>query len=300
MTIVQETPQGVGFIDGEYLPRGEIALPTTDMGFKLCDMCYDAVHVRAGRFFRLEDHLDRFWRSIERRRFNFAFSRDRVREVLTECVRRSGLRDAMTMLIATRGDMLGAGFDLRRCESRFIAWADPYYGVVGEEQAAEGVAVVISRVPRVAPESIDPTVKNFARIDFAEALFEAYDRGCEHALLLDREGNVTEGRGWNVFAVFGGDLVTPASGVLEGITRKTVLELSRRTNLEPRVTDLSGERILAADEVFMASTAGGLVPVVRIDETPIGAGTPGPVTRRLAELYWGLHEDPAYVVTVVY
>ena len=299
MTDNEET-RGVGYIDGEYMPRREVALPTTDMGFKLCDMCYDAVHVWRGRFFRLEDHLDRFERSIEKRRFNFPFDRDQVREILVECVRRSGLRDSMTMLIATRGDMRGAGFDLRNCTSRFIAWADPYYRVVSDAQAAEGVPVVISHVSRVPPDSIDPTVKNFARIDFADALFDAYALGCEHALLLDHEGNVTEGRGWNVFAVFGGTVVTPESGVLEGITRKTVLELCTRGNVEPRVAALPGSTILRADEVFMASTAGGLIPVNRIDRTSIGNGGAGPVTRRLADLYWELHADPAYTTEVVY
>ncbi len=293
-------PQGVGYIEGEYKPRREVALPTTDIGFKLCDMCYDAIHVWRGKFFRLEDHLDRFERSVARRRFNFGHSRDQVRDILAECVRRAGLRDSMTMIIATRGDMRGPGFDLRNCESRFIAWADPYYGVVSAEQAREGVAVVISHVPRVPPDSIDPTVKNFARIDFADALFEAYDRGCEHALLLDHQGNVTEGRGWNVFAVFGGTLVTPDGGVLEGITRKTVLELCGRTNLEPKVAVLPGKDIARADEIFMASTAGGLMPVTRIDDTVIGRGTPGPATRRLTELYWALHEDPRYATAVAY
>ncbi len=296
----REQATGIGWIDGVFKPRREVALPTTDMGFKLCDMCYDAVHVWRGRFFRLEDHLDRFERSVARRRFNFRLDRDRVREILTECVRRAGLRDSMTMIIATRGDMGGPGFDLRNCESRFIAWADPYYGVVSEAQALEGVPVVISRVPRVPKDSIDPTVKNFARIDFADALFDAYDRGVEHALLLDHQGNVTEGRGWNVFAVFGGTLVTPDSGVLEGITRRTVLELCDRTNLEARVAVLPGREIAGADEVFMASTAGGLMPVTRIDDTVIGRGTPGPATRRLTELYWGLHEDPAYTTAVAY
>lgn len=293
-------PQGVGYIDGEYRARGDVALPTTDIGFKLCDMAYDAVHVRDGRFFRLEDHLDRFWNAIEKRRFNFPHSREQTRDILIECVRRSGLRDSMTMLIATRGDLAGPGFDLRTCRGRFIAWADPYYGVISEEQAAEGVPVVISTVPRVPGDSIDPTVKNFARIDFAEALFEAYDRGCEHALLLDHDGHVTEGRGWNVFAVFGGTLVTPESGVLEGITRRTVLELCEQTNLEPRVTVLRGDELRTADEVFMASTAGGLMPVNRIDDSRIGNGTPGPVTRRLTELYWGLHQNPEYTTAVAY
>ena len=241
MTSDPVVPEGMGYIDGRYQPRRELALPMTDIGFKLCDMCYDAVHVWHGKFFRLEDHLDRFERSIERRRFNFKHSRDAIREVLNECVRRTGLRESMVMMIATRGDTKSAVVDLRQCESRFIAWADPYYGVVTESELESGVPVIISTVPRVPPDSIDPTVKNFARIDFADALFEAYDRGCDYAILLDHEGYVTEGRGWNVFALFGGTLVTPDDGVLEGITRRSVIELCERTNLAPKVAKLRPE-----------------------------------------------------------
>ncbi len=291
---------GVGYIDGEYRLRSELALPMSDIGFKLCDMAYDAIHVWKGRFFRLEDHLDRFQRSIERRRFNFTLSRDEVRGIVTECVRRSQLRDSMVMLIATRGDMRSVTFDLRSCTSRFIAWADPYYGVISEAQMQTGIPIIISGVPRVPKDSIDPTIKNFARIDFSDALLEAYDRGCEHALLLDHAGNVTEGRGWNVFALFGGVLVTPDSGVLEGITRRTVLELCERTNLEPKTAAVRADELKGADEVFMASTAGGLMPVIKIDDAIIGTGSPGPVTRRLSDLYWALHDDPRHVTAIDY
>lgn len=291
---------GIGYMDGHYMPRAELALPMTDIGFKLCDMTYDAVHVRNGAFFRLDDHLDRFARSIEKRRFNFSPSREEVKEVVHECVRRAGLRDSMTMLIATRGDPQGADLDLRNCKSRFIAWAAPYYRIVTEQQLSEGVAVVISSVPRVAADSIDPTVKNFARIDFADALFEAYERGCEHAILLDRDGFVTEGRGWNLFALFGGVLVTPDTGVLEGITRQTVLDLCERSNVTPRVAKLTAAELHDADEVFMASTAGGIMPINKIDEQFVGEGVPGPVTKRLGDAYWAKHEEPSMSSPVNY
>ena len=300
--IIDETSRanGIGYMDGRYMPRERLALPMTDIGFKLCDMTYDAIHVRNGAFFRLDEHLDRFARSIEKRRFNFAPSREEVRQVLHQCVRQSGLRDSMTMLIATRGDPQGPTLDLRNCKSRFIAWAAPYYRIVTEREMTQGVAVAISSVPRVSPDSIDPTVKNFARIDFADALFDAYERGCEHAILLDRDGFVTEGRGWNLFALYGGVLVTPDNGVLEGITRRTVLALCDRSNVTAKVAKLSAAELLDADEVFMASTAGGIMPIRKIDDRVIGDGPPGPVTRRLSEAYWALHDEPGYSSAVNY
>lgn len=291
--------KGVGFIDGRYCPREELSLPVSDLGFALCDMAYDAIHVRNGKFFRLEDHLDRFQRAIERRRYDaLPYDRDQIREVLFECVRRARLRDAMVHVVATRGTPEGFTKDLRSCTNRLLAWSAPYYAVVSDEQVENGVGVIISKVPRVPADSIDPTVKNFARLDFSSALLEAYDRGCAHAILLDRDGNVTEGRGWNLFALFGGELITPDSGVLEGITRQTVMELCQESNVNARLGSIPGKNLPHADEVFMASTAGGLIPVNAVDGKAIGDGAAGPVTRRLRQRYWALHENSAYTTPV--
>jgi len=93
-------------------------------------------------------------------------------------------------------------------------------------------------------------------------------------------------------------LTSPDSGVLEGITRKTVLELSKGLNIEGRLARLPVEELRGADEVFLSSTAGGVMPVRTIDGQAVGDGAPGPVTQRLSEQYWKLHEDPAYTTPV--
>jgi branched-chain amino acid aminotransferase len=153
---------------------------------------------------------------------------------------------------------------------------------------------------RKTPEAVDPHVKNFGRLDFVRALFEAYDRDARYAVLLDRDDNVTEGRGWNIFALTDGVLLSPDSGVLEGITRKTVVELSARLNIDCRLTRMPAKTLREADEVFITSTAGGIMPVRSIDGEPVGDGSPGPVTTRLNDLYWELHNDPAYATPVRY
>jgi branched-chain amino acid aminotransferase len=270
---------GVGFIDGQYCERAALSLPVSDLGFALCDMAYDAVHVRNGKFFRLDDHLERFSRAIERRRYTtLGYDQEQIRAVLFECVRRAGLRDAMVHVVATRGTPEGFTKDLRSCKNRLLAWSAPYYAVVPEEAVENGVGVVISTVPRVPADSID--------------------RGCTHAILLDHDGNVTEGRGWNLFALFGGDLISPDSGVLEGITRRTVMELCRDGNVKAQLGTIPGERLVEADEIFMASTAGGLIPVNAVNGQTIGDGAAGPVMRRLRRQYWELHEDPRYTTSV--
>lgn len=292
---------GVGFIDGVYTPVSEMRIPVTDMGFQLGDMCYDAIHVHKGKFFRLKDHLDRWENSIRERRYTtLGYGRDQVAEILHGCVARGGLRDSMITFVATRGSPTTAHKDLRTCNNRFMVWALPYYKVISDEEQRAGSDIVIADTIRIPPESVDPRVKNFGRLDFVRALFEAYDREARYAVLLDRDGNVTEGRGWNIFALTGGRLVSPDSGVLQGITRQTVVELSARLNIECRLTRVPERTLREADEVFITSTAGGIMPVSSIDRKPVGDGAPGPVTTRLKDMYWAMHKDPAYATPVRY
>ena len=285
--------EGIGFMDGEYAPLASLRIPVTDMGFQLADMCYDAVHVWNGRFFRLDDHLDRFQASLDKRRYEtLGYDRDAIAEICHGCGARLGLADALIMLIATRGTPKGANKDLRTCKNRLIAWATPYHAIVSDEELEQGCDIIVADTIRIPSGAVDPTVKNFGRLDFVGALFEAYERNADYAVLLDADGCITEGRGWNIFALRGGRLLSPESGVLEGITRKTVLELCAELNIEGGLARITADELLGADEVFLSSTAGGIMPVKNIDGKAVGDGAPGPVTQRLSELYWKLHEDP--------
>jgi branched-chain amino acid aminotransferase len=292
---------GVGFMDGAYMPISEMRLPVTDMGFQLGDMCYDAIHVHNGRFFRMRDHLDRWEHSVSKRRYDsLHYDREQVAEVLHGCVARSGLKEAMITFAATRGSPTTAHKDLRTCKNRFMVWAVPYYNVFSGPEAEIGSDIVVAKTIRIPSEAVDPTIKNFGRLDFVRALFEAYDRNAKYAVLLDQDGNLTEGRGWNIFVLQDGVLMSPDSGVLEGITRKTVVELSAKLNIDCRLTNVPVATLREADEVFISSTAGGILPVRSVDEHLVGDGTPGPVTKRIKDMYWNLHDDPAYSTPVHY
>lgn len=131
-------------------------------------------------------------------------------------------------------------------------------------------------------------------------LYDAYDRGAETALILDFNGNVAEGPGFNVFCVKDGRLSTPAIGVLPGITRRTVFDLSAEAGLAATAADLSVAALRGADEVFITSTAGGIMPVTEVDGGAIADGKIGPITSRLMALYWQKHDDPAWSSPVNY
>jgi len=278
--------EGTAFIDGEYVPVREARIPILDYGFLRSDATYDVAHVWKGYVFRLADHLDRFERNVAALRMRLPLSRDAVRGVLMECVRRSGLRDAFVHMTCTRGLPARGSRDPRKCENRFYAFAIPFVWIATEEQRARGLHLHISSIQRIPRASVDPTVKNFHWIDLTRGLFEAYDSGAEVEVLVDGEGNVTEGPGFNLFVAAGGRLATPAAGVLDGMTRRTVFDLCRDINLGVDAENIPVERVRRGDEVFITSTAGGIMPVTKIDGVPLGDGKPGPLTKQLHDLYW--------------
>jgi branched-chain amino acid aminotransferase len=279
---------GAAFVDGRFLPVGEARVPILDWGFLRSDATYDVAHVWRGSFFRLEDHLDRFERSMEHLHLSLP------------CVRLSGLRDAYAEIICTRGIPRPGSRDPRDCENRFYAFVVPFIWIADPEKQERGLHAVIGSKQRIAPESVDPTVKNYHWLDLETGLLEAYERGGETVILVDAEDNVVEGPGFNVFAVEHGTISTPDRGVLEGITRKTIIELAAEHGMQPEARPIPAGELGQADEVFLSSTAGGIIPVTTVDGEAVDNGEPGPVTRQLRDAYWDLHDEPRFSLPVHY
>ena len=291
---------GAAYVDGQIVPVNEARLPLLDWGFTRSDATYDVVHVWKGRFFRLDDHLDRFERSCRRLYLDPQHDRDAMREILMQCVRASGLRDAYVEMICTRGIPAPGSRDPRQCRNCFYAFAVPFVWIVPLEQQARGAHLIVTEVPRIVPASVDPTVKNFHWGDLTRALFEAFARGAESAVLVDANGNLSEGPGFNVFCVDGGRVSTPHGSVLEGITRASVGELCAELDIPFELADIRPEALRAADEAFLSSTAGGIMPVTRVDDRVLGDGRPGPITTRIRDAYWQRHEQGRHATPVDY
>jgi branched-chain amino acid aminotransferase len=292
---------GCAWIDGQYVPIGEARIPILDTGFVRSDLTYDVVAVWEGRFFRLDDHLDRLFAGCRRLRLTPPIAKASIRTILIETVRRSGLREAYVEVIVTRG-VPGAGErDPRLLTPRLYAYAIPYVWIVPPELQLRGTNVALTRnTRRIPPGAVDPTVKNFHWGDLTRGLFEAYDRGAWLPILPGEDGLVAEGPGFNVFACLDGLLHTPGHGVLEGITRRTVIDIAREDGMQVVVGDLPVNDLYRATELFLTSTAGGVMPVATLDGQPVGDGRPGPVTMRIRDRYWELHRDPRYSQDVDY
>jgi len=292
--------QGIAFIDDAYVPVAEARIPVLDWGFLHSDATYDVAHAWRGKFFRVDEYLDRFQTSVAKLRMSIPYSREQIRSIMFELVSRSGLQDAYVEIVCTRGIPAPGSRDPRSCENRFLAFAIPFVWIADDALRERGLNLLISHQQRIPPESVDPTIKNYHWLDMVMALFEAYDNNADSAVLVDAGGNLVEGPGFNVFVRRGGTVITPARGVLEGVTRLTILELLMQEDLEVVQDALPADQARSADEVFITSTAGGVMPVTRIADHQVGDGKPGALTARLNAAYWALHDDPRYSTPIDY
>jgi branched-chain amino acid aminotransferase len=291
---------GAAWIDGQYCPIGEAKISVLDLGVTRSDCTYDVVHVWDGRFYRLEDHLDRFAASMTRLRLDPGCSREEIEAVLHGCVRRAGLQAAYVSMTCTRGRMAPGSRDLRTARSIFYCYAVPFIWINTQERQQTGASMRVSEVVRIPSQSVDPSVKNYHWLDLDLALLEAYDHDADLVVLRDLSGAVTEGPGYNVFAHVDGRWLTPGRGTLQGITRRSMIELAAEAGQPVEEGRLSAEDLYRAAEVLVTSTAGGIMPVTVIDGQPVGTGAPGPLTREVRDRYWASHQDPRYSTPVRY
>ncbi len=284
--------KGAAYLDGEIMPLKEAKIPVTDWGYRRSDVTYDVVGVYFGAFFRLDDHIRRFRASMDKLRLKPSETNEQIASILFDLVRRTGLREAYVAMDCLRGrPPAGVPFHPAYSRSYLICYAMPWVWVFSPEQQARGVHAIIGKTPRIPPECVDPTAKNFHWGDLTRANFEAHDQGAETAILLDLEGFVTEGPGFNVFAVIDGVVVSPPRGALEGVTRASVQELCTELGIPFAIRPISKAELEGADEIFFSTTAGGIMPVSRLGARILGNDRPGPISAQLRATFWDKRRD---------
>ena len=281
----------VVYVNGEYVPRDQARISIFDVGFLRGDAVFDTTSAWNGRIFKLSAHLERLEMSLRAARIACPLSMEELRGVIVETTRRCGLQNAYIQTIVTRGEPPFGVRDLTRCRPGVIVFAVPYVYILNPEQARGGGRAMIASTRALPVQCLDPKIKSLSRQHFDLAMLQGKSMGMDVALMLDLDGHLTEGPGFNVFAVRGGELFSPPEGILMGITRQTVFELAAAHAIPAREAQLTAYDLYAADEVFATSTAGGIMPLVEVDGHPIGDGKPGPVTQRMHGLYWTLRES---------
>ena len=293
---------GAAWMDGEIVPISEAKISVLDWGLTRSDITYDVVHVWNGAFFRIDDYLERFMTSMDKLRLNVGLDKEEICSALVTLISTSGLKSAYVSMVASRGIPIIPGTrDPRACKNHFYAWAVPFVWVIPQEVAKRGAHISIAQeTRRISIKSVDPTVKNYHWGDMTTALFQALDDGFDTTVLLDQNDLITEGPGFNIFAIINGKVVTPKSGALEGITRKTVFDICSELQIPCEATNISALELENAEEVFTATTAGGIVAVTRVNDRILGNDAPGEVTQKILGTYWDFHKRPDLNTEIIY
>jgi branched-subunit amino acid aminotransferase/4-amino-4-deoxychorismate lyase len=294
--------KGIAWVEGELVPLSQARIPLMDQGFLHSDLTYDVPAIWDGRFFRLDDHLSRLEASCHKLRMQLPLPKEQINRILDEMAAKSGIKDGFVELIVTRG-LTGVRGSLpeQLSNNTLYMFIQPYVWVMEPDVQRTGGSAIIARTVRRTPVgSMDPTVKNLQWGDLTRGLLEASDRGAMYPFLTDGDGNLTEGSGFNIVLVKDGVLFTPERGVLEGVTRKTVLEIARANGIDARVEFVSVDMAYHCDEIFMCTTAGGIMPITSLDGKPVKDGQIGPITKRIWDEYWAMHYDSRFSYAINY
>ncbi len=249
------------------------------------DAVWEGLRLYAGRIFRLIEHLDRLRDSAKALVFTRIPPHDEVIHEIRRTLEANGMFDGVHVrLTLTRGVKVTSGMDPRLNQSgpTLIVLAEfkaPVYG-------REGLSFITSSVRRFPPDCLDPKIHHNNLIQSILAKIEANHAGANQALMLDKSGFIAEAHGTHVFFVRDEVVFTSTTEACpEGITRKTVLDLCAANGIEHEARRVSLTEAYAADEVFCTGTMGELVAVTTLDGRTIGSGEPGPMTKRLSELF---------------
>ncbi len=278
--------QGIVYVGGQFFPADEAGISVFDHGLLYGDGVFEGIRIYHGRIFKLERHVERMFRSAARIELDPGVTPAEMRAIILETAARSGLRDGYLRPVFTRGEG-DLGVDPRSANRPTVivicSTINPYAG-----KAESGVRLVVSSLRRNPPEALNPNIKSLNYLNNVLAKAEANSRHADDALLLDLSGRVAEASGENVFVVRDGTLYSPPTTTnLEGITRETVIELAAGIlPFEEREFDVPF--LTSSSEAFLSGTGAEVLPVVAVEGVPVGAGSPGPVTRRLQRAYFDL------------
>lgn len=281
---------GSAYCAGVYSSIDDATVPLADVGFTQADGTYDVVSTSKGYFFRLEDHLDRFDRSCDLFALKNPHTRAETVEILENLVKMAGTKESYVWWGVTRGFMPEDDTRLNAAayQNRFYAFVVPYVYIADDTKRTQGVDLLVSEdFIRIPPKAVDPRAKNFHWMDLKLSLFEAHKKGFEWSVLCDADGYLAEAPGANIFLIKDNVLFTPDSGCLEGITRMTTMELAKEIGMEIREERVHVEALHNADEAFLTSTAGGIMPINAVNKKVLGGKQgPGETVTKLHNLYW--------------
>lgn len=282
--------RGAVYVNGRIVPEAEAVVPVLDHGFLYGEGVYEVCCTYGGRPFLLDRHLARLRRSAALIALDVPPDAE-LTAAIDETLRaagflpwRDGTPEAYVRLLVTRG-VGEITYDPAACPAPTLVVIARPHRPPPADAYEHGVRVALVEVERNRPAALNPLIKSNNLLNNALAMQQALARGAFEAVMRNHTGRIAECSQSNLFVVRGGTVVTPPleAGLLPGITRAFVLELCLQLGIPAAENHLDVDGLLGADEAFLTSTTREIVPIVRVDDAPVGDGRPGPVTTRLLE-----------------
>lgn len=275
------------WLDGVMSHLEEAKVTVADHAYLYGDGLFEGIRIYKGRIFKLDEHLDRLMEGCRYLGFNVIQGREGIRNAILETARAAQFQDGYIRVNVTRGTGLGLDPKHIRQEASIMVMVNSL-SLYSKEQFEAGLNVITSSFRVIPPDSLDPRIKCIGR--YAGNILakqEANRAEAGEGLMLNQQGIVAECTGDNIFFVRGGVIHTPDPncGILKGITRDTAIELAQRSGFSVKEGFYTRYDLLASDECFLTGTAAEVIPMVTLDTAPIGDGKPGPITKRIMELY---------------
>jgi D-alanine transaminase len=272
----------IAYVNGQFSPIETAVVSVEDRGFQLGDGVYEVLRTYHGRLYAMEAHLRRLGRSLAAIELDHRFTPAGLERIIRDSVERGGFTESLVYLQVTRGAAKRA--------KEFPRGVSPTLVVTVRELAAPSAALRgggarIMTAKDIRWQRCD--IKSVCLLPNVLTFNRAKAAGFDQAVFVEDDEAIAECCSANIFIVKGGQIATPpkSTRILGGITREAVIALARKHGVPLEERRVSLAELRAADEVFLTGTTVELLPVVKVDEQPVGAGRPGPLTQRLYELF---------------
>ena len=273
------------WIDGKLVAKSDAKISVYDHGVLYGDGVFEGIRQYNGRVFEKEAHLRRLYESAHAIRLVIPYTQAQLSEALETTLAANGVRDSYIRLVVTRGPGT-LGISPANCGAASVFIITDAIQMYPDDMYKNGMSIITASTVRNHPNALSPKIKSLNYLNNIMAKWEAIDAGVPEAVMLNHLGFVCECTGDNIFIMKDGKLITPPeeSGILVGVTRKTVTDLARA--FVPVVeTNMTRYDLYIADECFLTGTGAEVIAVTKIDNRAIGDAKPGPITRRLMEAF---------------
>jgi len=283
------------YLNGQLVPRAEAKVSVFDAGFVLGDGVWEGFRVHKGRLLFLDAHLERLYGGAAAIALDLGLTRDEMKAALTRTLDANKMTDGVHVrLMATRGLKKAVNQDPRNAIGKATLVIVAEYKEPSEEIVTKGLNLFTSRVRCTPADMFDMRLNSHSRLNLIRALLDVIPKGADEALMLDPHGFVSSCNATNFFFVASGEVWTSSGEYcFNGVTRANVVALCRANAIPVSLADFTLDDVARADEAFVTGTFGGITPVRAIDGRALPAALPGPMTRRLRELYANLKDRDA-------